>query len=80
MDNKYKTEDAAKYLGVSLYYLRNMRHEMHEHSGPAFEYGPGSKGIACYYSKDELDRWKATHKFRVRKTTKKNDLDKKCHV
>jgi hypothetical protein len=75
------TKEAAKYLGISPYYLRNMRHLLLNHDGPAYVEVLRPQGIACKYSVEELDKWKSTHKWRkdvVRskraKTSKKRSL------
>lgn len=62
------TKEAATYLGISLYYLRNMRHFMHSHEGPKFIMSTKGKGrrnkrIALYAVQD-LDKWKMNHKWK----------------
>lgn len=58
------TPEAAKYLGVSEYYLRNMRHLMHNHDGPKCRQGRHRRGTAWYYTVEDLDEWKSTHKWK----------------
>jgi len=58
------TKQAAEYLGLSYYYLRNMRHLMHNHDGPPFTYVRHPRGKACYYDIKDLDAWKNRHKYR----------------
>lgn len=74
------TKQAAKYLGISYYYLRNLRHDMHEHSGPEYTTEPHAKGTQAVYTQEALDAWKATHPFRrkggKRGTTRHKRLDK----
>ena len=58
------TKQAAEYLGISVYYLRNMRHLMHTHDGPKYQIGLHPRGKACYYSERDLDAWANQHKWR----------------
>lgn len=69
---KLTTKEAAAYLGISLYYLRNMRHLLHNHDGPTFEKAKHARGTACYYETTELDRWKHNHSWREHKRKKDN--------
>lgn len=66
-------KEAAGYLGISPYYLRNMRHGIHTHEGPPFTFKRGyHNGVQTVYYQHELDTWKASHKFRTwRKPCKK---------
>lgn len=59
------TKEAAQYLCISLYYLRNMRHELHGHNGPNYSVMPERRGKPCYYTKEDLDEWAKNHKWRV---------------
>lgn len=61
------TKKAAEYLNISYYYLRNMRNDMYNHDGPKFKIGSHLRGTACYYSIEELEKWKSEHKRRNRK-------------
>jgi hypothetical protein len=58
------TKQAAQYLGIYAYYLRNMRHLMHAHNGPRYTEGLHPRGKACYYKKEDLDAWAKEHKWR----------------
>jgi hypothetical protein len=58
------TKEAALYLGISPYYLRNMRHDMLNHPGPKFTEGKHPRGKACYYTKEDLDEWAKNHKWK----------------
>lgn len=66
------TKAAAAYLGLSYYYLRNLRHQMHQHDGPKYRMrcrkevmkGKGNKGVIAWYEVEDLNAWKASHKFR----------------
>jgi hypothetical protein len=62
------TREAAIYLGLSVYYLRNMRHGIHNHKGPefmVFKRREGMRGgMAYYYHMEELDKWNRLHKRR----------------
>lgn len=62
------TKEAAKYLGISEYYLRNMRHLLHNHNGPKVEFIKNTKGkgnkIIANYLKEDLDVWKSQHKWK----------------
>lgn len=60
------TKQAAAYLGISVYYLRNMRHLHHAHSGPKYTEGKHPRGKACYYAKEDLDAWAMDHDWRSR--------------
>lgn len=64
MENKLTTKQAAKYLGISKEYLRNMRHEQLNHDGPAYTVDKHPKGKACYYEPKDLDSWSSLHKRR----------------
>lgn len=59
-------KDAAKYLNISEYYLRNMRHQMHIHDGPKCVAIKREKGygIRYEYTKEDLDVWNMKHKRR----------------
>ncbi len=58
------TKEAATYLGISYYYLRNLRHLLHAQEGPRFEVGYHRRSKACYYKKEDLDEWAKSHKWR----------------
>ena len=59
------TSEAARYLGISLYYLRNMRHLMHNHDGPEYiKKACPTGGEAAYYSVESLEKWKKNHKWK----------------
>lgn len=64
------TKEAANYLGISYYYLRNLRHMLHQHDGPKYiklpRKGKQRGGMACFYTKEALDLWKSTNKWRKR--------------
>lgn len=73
------TKQAAQYLGISVYYLRNLRHLLHQHDGPEYTEGPHLNGIACYYTKEGLDRWAAQHRWRkTRSRVSKLDVKRYC--
>jgi hypothetical protein len=57
-------KEAAVYLGISVYYLRNMRHEMHAHEGPVYTRVMGKRTKECRYAKEDLDLWAESHKWR----------------
>jgi hypothetical protein len=60
----YLRNKAAQYLGISMFYLRNMRHGLHTHDGPQYIEGI-KRGVKCYYyPKEQLDKWKREHPFR----------------
>lgn len=61
---KLTTKQAAEYLGLSYYYLRNMRHGLHNFEGPRFTFDKHPRGLACYYLLEDLKNWKAQHPFR----------------
>lgn len=62
------TKEAAQYLGLSPYYLRNLRHLLHAFDGPKYSMAkrPGNKrgGLMCVYLKEDLDAWAREHKGR----------------
>lgn len=58
------TKEAAKYLGISYSYLRNMRHLCHTHEGPLFTMERHPRGWACNYTKEALDAWSTVHEWR----------------
>ena len=58
------TKAAAEYLGISYYYLRNMRHLLHDFDGPECVKVKHPRGYAYYYSIESLDKWKKEHKWR----------------
>jgi hypothetical protein len=51
------TREAAKYLGISYYYLRNLRHEG---LGPNCSPADTPRGPGWFYVKDDLDAWIAS--------------------
>lgn len=60
------SRQAARYLGLSIYYLRNMRHLLHAHEGPDHTmvkrtFGRGG-GMTPEYTKEALDDWASKHK------------------
>jgi hypothetical protein len=61
---KYTTREAAEYLGISYYYLRNMRHELHNHDGPKFTVEKGRRGPTCMYDQEDLEEWKQSHTWK----------------
>jgi hypothetical protein len=61
----FNTKEAALYLGLSPYYLRNMRQAMHNHEGPKYTKEKHPRGTICLYSKEALDLWAKNH---VRRT------------
>lgn len=56
------TPDAAFYLGISEYYLRNMRHLMHKHEGPEYTVEKVKNRTMCLYTKEALDKWDQQHR------------------
>lgn len=66
-DRLLTTREAAEYLRISPYYLRNMRQFMHEHEGPEYQELKGPNGLTCYYTKDQLDKWNSNHKRKSNK-------------
>jgi Helix-turn-helix domain len=58
------TKQAAKYLGLSHLYLRNMRHLLHNHDGPKCYVGRTPRGKAFFYNIEDLDAWAKSHNFR----------------
>lgn len=67
------TKQAAIYLGISTYYLRNMRQLLHRHDGPKFSMVPRPKtsrgGLQCEYNVIDLDQWKREHKWKKIRTS-----------
>jgi hypothetical protein len=63
-DKMLNSKEAAKYLGISVYYLRNMRQLLHNHDGPAFTKGHGRNKLGTRYKIEDLDKWKKEHKNR----------------
>ena len=59
------TPEAAKYLGISKFYLRNMRHLLYTWDGPPCVQIKHPRGMAWDYTKEDLDAWKITHKQRM---------------
>lgn len=55
------TKEAARYLGISYYYLRNLRHNL---AGPHYTEGKHPRGKACYYTKEDCDYWASGHKWK----------------
>lgn len=51
------TRDAAKYLGISYYTLRNLRHDG---LGPNCSPADIPQGLGWFYVKEDLDAWKAS--------------------
>lgn len=51
------TREAARYLGISYYYLRNLRHEG---LGPNCSPADTPRGPGWFYVKEDLDAWKAS--------------------
>jgi hypothetical protein len=66
------TKQAAEYLGISIYYLRNMRHLIHNHDGPKYTEGFHPRGKACYYTKEDLDSWAKNHRWKKDRVKKES--------
>ncbi len=60
----YTTRQAAKYLGISFYYLRNMRRFELNHEGPIGFQVKTRYGLNYQYTKEALDAWAAKHNWR----------------
>lgn len=58
------TREAAQYLKISMAYLRNLRHGIHNHDGPICTEGRSARGKTWYYTKENLDLWLKNHKWR----------------
>jgi hypothetical protein len=71
------TPEAAKYLGISYYYLRNMRHLLYSWDGPTCVQIRTPRGPAWDYTKEDLDSWKVTHKERMKEARKANLVRRK---
>lgn len=61
---RFTTKEAAKYLGISPNYLRNMRHLQCNHEGPEYTVDKHPRGKACYYSIKDLDTWSKNHNWK----------------
>lgn len=60
-----KSPQAAAFLGISPFYLRNMRHELHTHNGPRYTQCHDSGGRVYYdYAEADLKAWALTHSWR----------------
>lgn len=68
------TKQAAEYLGISKYYLRNLRHGLHTYEGPKCRQGKHPRGYAWYYTKEDLDNWKKTHAFKDKTRNHQEDV------
>jgi hypothetical protein len=55
------TKQAAKYLGISYNWFRNMRHEL---IGPPGVRVKTARGLSYFYHLETLDEFKKTHKWR----------------
>ena len=71
------TPEAAKYLGISKYYLRNMRHLLYSWDGPNCTQIRMARGLAWDYTKEDLDAWKTTHKQRMEEARIANKVRRK---
>ncbi len=62
------TRAAAEFLGISTYYLRNMRQCMHNDEGPKYTVVEHVRGNgACDYKVKDLIKWAQNHKWKVKK-------------
>ncbi len=64
------TREAAKYLGISYYYLRNLRHCMHNDPGPEYTEKRYLRGEGYSYTKEALDAWAKSRVWRKPRTAK----------
>lgn len=65
---KLNTKQAAAFLGVSYYYLRNLRQGLHPHDGPKCT-PIGANPIKDYeYEIPALQEWAAKHTWRKRRS------------
>jgi hypothetical protein len=71
------TPEAAKYLGISYYYLRNMRHLLYTWDGPNCTQIKHPRGMAWDYTKEDLDSWKNNHKEKMKEARLSNLATKK---
>lgn len=55
---------AAKYLNLSVSYLRNLRQSIYKHEGPKYTLIKGRGGNNAEYNQSDLDLFKLTHRFR----------------
>lgn len=61
------TKEAALYLGISVFYLRNMRQLLHNHDGPKYTLIRYRNGMGYNYTREDLDAWAESHKWRKSK-------------
>lgn len=62
------TKQAAKFLNISPYYLRNLRQGLHTCEGPRYtmvrRIGTQRGGLVCHYAMEDLVIWCSTHRWR----------------
>lgn len=59
------TRQAAEFLRISVYYLRNMRQGQHNHDGPTYLMLPGRRNsLTAFYNKELLLEWAKLHKWK----------------
>jgi hypothetical protein len=67
-----KTKEAAKLLGISSFYLRNLRHGLHPYAGPKCEPVSNDRGFMYWdYKEEDLRAWREEHPFRRVKLRRK---------